>query len=68
MLFANANRRRVAKQYPQESNKEISCRLGMQWKCLPLEQKDKYFTLAKQADAEHKKKYPGKQISWSRRG
>lgn len=60
MLFANENRKKVAKQYPQESNKEISCRLGNQWKSLPPEQKDKYFSMAKAVDAEHKKKYPGK--------
>ena len=29
------------------------------WKNLIKEEKDKYFTLARKVDAEHKRKYPG---------
>lgn len=60
MLFANEQRRLVAKQHPHESNKEISCRLGRRWKQLSPEDRQRYFELAKQADLEHKRKYPGK--------
>lgn len=48
----------MAQTFPQESNKEISRRLGNSWKSLDTVQKNKYFDMAKIADAEHKKKYP----------
>lgn len=59
MIFANENRRKVAKMHPLESNKEISIRLGTQWKNLPAPSKDKYFAMAKEVDDDHKRKYPG---------
>lgn len=60
MLYANENRKKVAQQFPLESNKEISKRLGNSWKMLDPEEKNKYFILAKQVDADHKRKYPGR--------
>lgn len=50
----------MTEMFPQESNKEISRRLGCKWRSLDLSEKNKYFQLAKVIDAEHKKKYPGK--------
>lgn len=34
MIFANEWRRKLATQHPNESNKEISVRLGVMWKNL----------------------------------
>lgn len=59
MLFANENRKKMAHQYPLDSNKEISKRLGNSWRSLEADEKNKYFAMAKQVDADHKKKYPG---------
>lgn len=59
MLFANENRKKMAHMYPLDSNKEISKRLGNSWRSLEAEEKNKYFAMAKQVDADHKKKYPG---------
>ncbi|KAK4880012.1 hypothetical protein RN001_008158 [Aquatica leii] len=58
MIFANENRKQMAQKFPQESNKDISKRLGITWKTLDLPEKKKYFELAKAVDAEHKKKPP----------
>ncbi|CAG5108948.1 Similar to SRY: Sex-determining region Y protein (Lutra lutra) [Cotesia congregata] len=35
-------------------------RLGVLWKNMEKDAKEKYFSLARQVDAEHKRKYPGK--------
>ncbi|KAL7301751.1 hypothetical protein TKK_0005745 [Trichogramma kaykai] len=59
MLFANEWRKKLAVQNPRESNKDISVRLGALWKNMPKESKEKYFGLAREVDAEHKRKYPG---------
>lgn len=59
MLYANENRKKMAQQFPLDSNKEISKRLGDSWRGLDLEEKNKYFAYAKIVDAEHKRKYPG---------
>jgi len=39
MIFANEWRRKLATQFPNESNKEISVRLGIMWKNLPSAKK-----------------------------
>jgi len=39
MIFANEWRRQLATQFPNESNKEISVRLGLMWKNLSDELK-----------------------------
>ncbi|KAL2717066.1 transcription factor SOX-9-like [Vespula squamosa] len=59
MLFANEWRKKLASENPRESNKDISVRLGILWKNISKDVKEKYFTLAREVDAEHKKKYPG---------
>ncbi|XP_014209814.1 transcription factor SOX-3-like [Copidosoma floridanum] len=59
MLFANEWRKKLAGENPRESNKDISVRLGGLWKTMPKEDKEKYFTLAREVDAEHKRRYPG---------
>nr|XP_050869692.1 sex-determining region Y protein-like [Vespula vulgaris] len=58
MLFANEWRKKLASENPRESNKDISVRLGILWKNISKDVKEKYFTLAREVDAEHKKKYP----------
>lgn len=63
MLFANENRKKLAQKFPLDSNKEISKRLGNYWRNLQPEEKNMYFAKAKEVDAEHKKKYPGKSLS-----
>ncbi|XP_046747755.1 uncharacterized protein LOC124412148 isoform X2 [Diprion similis] len=59
MIFANEWRRKMAFKYPNESNKEISVRLGVMWKGLDFHAKNAYFASAKKADEDHKRKYPG---------
>ncbi|XP_034943823.1 uncharacterized protein [Chelonus insularis] len=58
MLFANEWRKKLALENPRESNKDISVRLGVLWKNMGKDVKEKYFSLARQVDAEHKRKYP----------
>lgn len=43
----------------EESNKEISVRLGMMWKNLSSDTKENYYSASRKADEEHKRKYPG---------
>jgi HMG (high mobility group) box. len=45
--------------FAAESNKEISVRLGVMWKNLSADTKEGYYTASRQADEEHKRKYPG---------
>lgn len=59
MIYANRNRKKMARMYPLESNKDISKRLGNSWKQLTNEEKSFYYNLAKEAEAEHRRKYPG---------
>ncbi|XP_011063188.1 PREDICTED: mating-type protein MAT-2-like [Acromyrmex echinatior] len=59
MLFANEWRRKLAAENPRESNKDISVRLGVFWKNMSKDIKEKYFALAREVDKEHKRKYPG---------
>ncbi|XP_012056376.1 PREDICTED: sex-determining region Y protein-like [Atta cephalotes] len=59
MLFANEWRRKLAAENPRESNKNISVRLGVFWKNMSKDIKEKYFALAREVDKEHKRKYPG---------
>ncbi|CAG0881812.1 unnamed protein product [Darwinula stevensoni] len=58
MIFANEWRKNLASEYPSESNKEISIRLGTIWKKLSAETKQKYYDLAREAGDKHKEKYP----------
>ncbi|XP_011866243.1 PREDICTED: transcription factor Sox-10-like [Vollenhovia emeryi] len=59
MLFANEWRKKLAAENPRESNKDISVRLGVFWKSISKDVKEKYFALAREVDREHKRKYPG---------
>lgn len=58
IIFGNEWRQKLAAEYPEDRNKDISVRLGIIWKSMKMEEKDKYMDMARQADAEHKKKYP----------
>ncbi|XP_021924755.1 transcription factor Sox-11-like isoform X2 [Zootermopsis nevadensis] len=58
MFFSNEWRKKLAIKHPEESNKQISVRLGAMWNTMEGVQKDKYFACAHQAGGEHKKKYP----------
>lgn len=60
MLYANENRKRLAQLNPQDSNKDISKRLGMSWHLMDGPEKARYFRMAKEADEEHRRRYPGK--------
>jgi hypothetical protein len=59
MIFANEWRRKLASENPSESNKAISIRLGIMWKGMDPTEKEGYYNASKQADFEHKQKYPG---------
>ncbi|XP_023713699.1 transcription factor SOX-6 [Cryptotermes secundus] len=59
IIFGNEWRRKLAAEYPEESNKNISVRLGNMWRAMKSEEKKKYMDMACQANAEHKEKYPG---------
>jgi hypothetical protein len=59
LVFANKWRRTLAMQYPLERNKAISVRLGVMWKSMNNEEKSVYMDIARELDAEHKRKYPG---------
>ncbi|KAK6641994.1 hypothetical protein RUM44_013717 [Polyplax serrata] len=59
MIFANEWRKKVAHKFNNESNKDISVRLGQMWRSLDKSRKEEYFVMARKADAEHKMKYPG---------
>nr|XP_023030054.1 transcription factor SOX-9-like isoform X1 [Leptinotarsa decemlineata] len=58
MIYANENRKIMSQQFPADSNKEISKKLGSTWKNLNPEEKMKYFDKARAVDMEHKRKYP----------
>ncbi|CAH1799808.1 unnamed protein product [Owenia fusiformis] len=58
MLYAVDHRKILSKQYPKEHNKEISMRLGNMWRELPENAKKRYFDLAKQAELQHRMRYP----------
>lgn len=45
--------------FTEDSNKEISIRLGTMWKNLDSDSKESYYAAARKADEEHKVKYPG---------
>lgn len=45
--------------FVEESNKEISVRLGIMWKNLSADAKENYYSASRKADEEHKRKYPG---------
>ncbi|KAF5272458.1 hypothetical protein FQR65_LT04926 [Abscondita terminalis] len=58
MIFSGQWRRKLAKEYYGESNKEISMRLGAMWKTLSSSEKDEYFEAAKKVVEDHRLKYP----------
>jgi hypothetical protein len=58
IVFANEWRKNIAAQNPQEKNKQISTRLGVMWKLMSKEQKERYTDMAHKLEAEHKEKYP----------
>ncbi|XP_021939368.1 sex-determining region Y protein-like, partial [Zootermopsis nevadensis] len=58
MIFSNEWRKELAALYPADSNNQISVRLGCMWRAIEGVHKDEYFARARQAAAEHKRKYP----------
>ncbi|XP_060531134.1 broad-complex core protein isoforms 1/2/3/4/5-like [Cylas formicarius] len=56
MIFAKDWRPKLAAEYPDKSNKEISIKLGNIWKALTPETKKAYYTTAKKTE-KHKQKY-----------
>uniref|UniRef100_A0A1B6LYR3 Sex-determining region Y protein n=1 Tax=Graphocephala atropunctata TaxID=36148 RepID=A0A1B6LYR3_9HEMI len=59
MIFANDWRKQLAQQYPSDSNKSISVRLGQLWKNMNKGSKEIYYQRSRQAGQDHKQKYPG---------
>lgn len=62
MIFGRENRKILAKQLPQCTNKNISKLLGTQWRSLTVAQKEHYYQLAEQARREHMAKFPSKSL------
>lgn len=58
IIFANEWRRNIAAENPGEKSKEISTRLGAMWRSLRHNEREQYMAMARQLNAEHKKKYP----------
>jgi hypothetical protein len=58
IIFANEWRKNTAAQNPQEKNKQISERLGVMWKLMSKEQRERYTEMARKLEVEHKEKYP----------
>ena len=63
MLYGKKNRRRIAQDNPNLTNKQISKILGDNWRKMGADDKDVYHRLANEAHADHMKKYPGKFLS-----
>jgi hypothetical protein len=60
MIFGQQNRKLLANQYPQYTNKQISKILGDEWRKMKPDDKSYFHRLADDAYSKHMKKYPGK--------
>ena len=60
MIFGQQNRKLLATQYPQYTNKQISKILGDEWRKMKTDEKSFFHRLADEAYAKHMKKYPGR--------
>ncbi|XP_021940443.1 sex-determining region Y protein-like [Zootermopsis nevadensis] len=58
IIYSNEWRKKLAALFPDENNNQISVRLGGMWRAMKVEDKEEYFALARQADSQHKLKYP----------
>jgi hypothetical protein len=58
IIFAKEWRKKLTAQYPGETSKQISTLLGIMWKSLSKEKRERYMDISRKLDAEHKKKYP----------
>ncbi|XP_026481584.1 transcription factor Sox-13-like [Ctenocephalides felis] len=58
MIFSNQWRKKLANEHKEESNKNISVRLGLMWKSLDQDEKAKYYLEAKNMVEEYKLKHP----------
>ena len=59
MIFGQQNRKLLANQFPQYTNKQISKILGDEWRKMKLDDKAHFHRLAEEAYAKHMEKYPG---------
>ncbi|XP_023224755.1 sex-determining region Y protein-like [Centruroides sculpturatus] len=59
MIFSRENRTSFRLNYPNDSNQEISIRLGNVWRRMNPEGKAIYYQKAKECDRKHKETYPG---------
>ncbi|XP_053207957.1 sex-determining region Y protein-like [Panonychus citri] len=59
MLYGKKNRRQIAQDNPNLTNKQISKILGDNWRKMGADDKEVYHQLANEAHADHMKKYPG---------
>lgn len=60
MIFGQQNRKLLATQYPQYTNKQISKILGDEWRKMNEQDKSYFHKLSEEAHAKHMQKYPGK--------
>ena len=63
MVWAQVQRKKIAKNNPTMHNAEISKRLGRMWKSMSSDEKDIYKEQAKQLKILHMKKYPNYKLS-----
>lgn len=58
MVWSRGKRRQMAQENPRMHNSEISKRLGAEWKCLTLEEKQPFIDEAKRLRAVHIQEHP----------
>jgi hypothetical protein len=58
IIFSKEWRKNIAAQNPQETNTQISTRLGAMWKLMSKEQKVHYTDMARNLNQEHRETYP----------
>ena len=65
MIFAKERRREILYSNQRITNKEVSKRLGVEWRNLPEETRARYQKLSEELRQEHQLKYPGRN-RWGR--
>lgn len=68
MVWAQAARRKLADQYPQLHNAELSKTLGKLWRILSDEEKLPFIDEAERLRNAHKKQHPDYKVIWQTDG